>query len=67
MKEDVDVYHEKWFNYAVDVAEKIEVKPEMPRITGKMKHRENTPADDEKTYFKRIVTIPVLDEVSGRH
>ena len=37
--------------------------PQKPRGTGTQIHRQNVPAEDECEYYKRTVTIPILDYV----
>ena len=37
--------------------------PQKPRATGTQIHRENVPAEDVCEYYKRTVTIPILDYV----
>ena len=63
VKEKVSDYHAKWYKSAVELAEKINVTPKIPRIAASMRHHSNIPAENEEIYFRRNLTIPVLDEV----
>lgn len=63
VKINIASYHQKWYSIAVELAERIEVKPKVPRIAVYMKHRSNTPGSDSEEYFRRNLTIPCLDQV----
>ena len=63
VKKEVDDYHTPWYSNAVELAAKVEVVPAMQRITATMRHRPNIPAENKESYFKRNLTIPLLDEV----
>lgn len=52
---------EKWYNRAVRIAKGVNAVPAMPRINNI--HRANTPADKVSDYYRRVVTIPMLDHV----
>lgn len=60
----INHYHANWYKTATELAESVGVKPSLPRLTAKMKHRSNIPGEDEEVYCRRNITVPVLDEVN---
>ena len=51
---------------AVQLAEKGGIKPFKERTSDRLMHRNNIPADSTAEYFKRAVTIPLLDQLVGQ-
>jgi hypothetical protein len=47
----------------VNLANDISVVPAMPRTSTIQFHRDNTPADKVSDYFRRSVTLPMIDHV----
>ena len=45
----------------MQVAARIQVDPSLPRMTGRQQHRSNIPAATAHEYYKRVLTIPMLD------
>ena len=45
------------------VGETVGVLPAQPRTCGRQRNRANAPAEDGKEYFKRNITIPMLDQL----
>ena len=41
----------------------VDVTPNMPRICATQIHRTNIPAENVSEYYRRIITLPVLNEV----
>ena len=64
VKLNIDRYHQKWYQKAVDIGKTIGSDPKMPRLAGLSKHRDNTPANSAEEYFRRSITLPCLNEVS---
>ena len=60
---EIDVYHHKWFQYAVDLASKVGAAVFSPRICRRQIHRDNIPAEDVSSYFKRNLSISFLDHL----
>ena len=65
MRNQVSHYHDKWYSEAVALADKIQVKEEMPRTSRLQRHRDNPPASSASDYFKRALTIPLLDHLNA--
>mgnify|MGYP001797961719 FL=1 len=66
LRTEIDATHTKFYEEAVSIAEKVNVKPLRPRTTPRQVHRESVPANSSSEYFKRAVTIPFLDEIIGQ-
>ena len=60
-REGVDVFHTRIYALALAVAEKVNVQEGIPRTTCRQQHRGNIPSTSPSKYFKRQLTIPVLD------
>ena len=63
MRNEVDLYHDRWYTEAVALADKISIEEKMPRCASKQKHRDNPPASTPD-YFKMSITIPLLDHLN---
>ena len=48
------------------MAEKVGVNTSLPRICRRQTNRQNTPAATPEQYFKRTISIPVVDNVSNQ-
>ena len=62
----VDEYHTKWYNDALNLAEKVDIKEsdiKKPGTCSKQTYRSNHPVETNKNYFKVVLTIPFLDHV----
>ena len=63
VRENLEVYHEKWFEVAVELGSKIGTEPTSPRICSQQTLRENPPAKTSKEYYCRALTAPFLDHM----
>ena len=63
MRENIDTIHSKWFKEAEEMCQSVEVEVKLPRLCGRQRHRENIPAQTPSDYYRRTVTIPVLDHL----
>ena len=63
VRENVDSYHSEWFKTVSDMCGEVGTTPSMPRICGRQRHRASTPASSPSEYFRRIITVPVLDHL----
>ena len=61
IRENVDTHHNKWFETVSKMCSSVGTTPSMPRTCGRQCHRTNTPASTPSEYFKRTITIPILD------
>ena len=62
-RSEVDRLHAKIYLEAITLAESVGVTESCPRISSVQLHRANTPADNISDYYKRILTIPMLDDL----
>ena len=61
VKENVDTHHNEWFETVSEMCSSVGTTPSMPRTCGRQRHRTNTPASTPSEYFKRTITVPILD------
>ena len=62
----MDEYHKKWYNDALNLAEKVDIKEsdiKKPRACSRQTYRSNQPIETTKNYFKVVLTIHFLDHV----
>ena len=45
------------------MCKRINVVPSIPRRCGRQRHRDNTPAEDPATCYRRTITIPLVDHL----
>ncbi|XP_065665529.1 52 kDa repressor of the inhibitor of the protein kinase-like [Hydra vulgaris] len=60
----VDEHHQICYEQALKIASKINVTEEKPRTSFISKNRANTPFESVSHYFKLVITIPLLDNLS---
>ena len=63
LRENVDEHHSKWFAEVEEMCKAVDVQPSLPRRCGRQTHRSNIPAENPKEYFRRTITIPILDHL----
>lgn len=63
VRDNVDDFHNTWYSEASAIAEAVDVKQETPRCAVQMLHRQNVPAETPKMYYRRNLTIPLLDHL----
>ena len=63
VRDDVDTHHCRWMDETKKMCEDIGVELCIPRLCGRQKHRDNVPAGTPDEYYKRNLTIPLLDHV----
>ena len=59
----VDRYHDQWYEDAVKLADSVGVTPKMHRVCNTQIHRENIPSNTVSEYYRRPISIPILNEV----
>ena len=62
-RDGVDSVHARMYNEAVQIATGVNVEESMPRRTGWQQHRSNVPSSTPSQYYKRVLTIPILDHL----
>jgi hAT family dimerisation domain. len=63
IREDVDRYHNEWYNEAFELAEKLEIPVSKPRTNRRQMHRANHASDSVSDFYKYSLTIPLLDHL----
>ena len=66
LRTSVDKYHSKWYNDALDLAEKVDIKEtdiKKPQTSSRQTYRSNQPVETTKNYFKVVPTIPIMDHI----
>ncbi|XP_062510456.1 uncharacterized protein LOC134186492 [Corticium candelabrum] len=61
----VDGTHANWWDKAVAMVSTVDTEPSMPRVCARQTHRDNAFAVSPSDYFKKAVTILMLDELCG--
>ena len=59
----IDFFHNVWYQSALSLAEKIGLEENKPRTVGKQTTRANPPYQSISEYYKRTVTIPLIDHI----
>lgn len=60
---DIEKFCTDWYSMATTTARKADIEPTMPRVVGRQQHRSNVEAETPKDYYKRALTIPLLDHL----
>ena len=63
VRENVDTHHSEWFETISEMCRNIGTTPSIPRICSRQRHRTNTPASTPSEYFRRTITVPILDHL----
>ena len=66
LRHGVEQTHAWFYEVAVALAEETNITPSKPRMAGRQVHHENVPAESISEYFRRVVTIPFLDQLLGQ-
>ena len=59
VRENVDSYHDKWFDTILEMCSEVGTTPSVPRICGRQRHRASTPAANPS----KTIIIPILDHL----
>ena len=63
IRRDVDATHLAWHEEALQLGSKVGVVPSVPCRCGRQCNRDNTPAEDSETYYRRTLTVLFLDQL----
>ena len=63
VRENIDSYHCRWFETVAKMCNEVGTTPSMPRICGRQRHRASIPASNPSEYFRRTITVPILDHL----
>ncbi|XP_069104128.1 52 kDa repressor of the inhibitor of the protein kinase-like [Argopecten irradians] len=62
-RDDIDNVHQEWFQEAVALAEELDIPISKPRTCGRQSKRNNVPAQSPEDYYRKSISIPVLDHL----
>ena len=65
MRNTIDEFHNSCNEEALKLAEQVDVNEWKPRTTGKQTARANTPYTSISDYYKKIITIPLVDHLNS--
>lgn len=63
VRSNVNSFHALMYSQALLLCDSVGVEETVPRLASRQQHRQNIPAADSKEYYKRIITIPLLDHL----
>ncbi len=63
VRENVDFNHCWWFETVSKMCNKVATTPSIPRICGRQHHRASLPASNPSEYFRRTITVPILNHL----
>ena len=58
-----DDYHMKWYDTTLCLASKVDVAEVKPRVSSRQIHRNNVPSCSTSDYFKKSLTISLIDHL----
>ena len=61
----IDSFHDAWYAEALDLAEKVKIKESKPRTVGRQTTRSNPPYKSISEYYKRTISIPLVDHINS--
>lgn len=53
----------EWFTVVEQMCDKVSVVPFLPRLCARQRNRFNTPAQNPSEYYRRVISIPLLDDL----
>ena len=65
IRQDVDKHHATWFSESTVMAEKVGEEPRIPGRCVRQIQRNNVPATTPSEYYKRAISIPMLDHLES--
>ena len=63
VRDNIDMHHSEWFNRIEEMCADVGIQPSLPRVCGCQRHRSNIPAQVFTVYYRRNLSIPVLDHL----
>ena len=67
VRENVDSYLSRWFETVSKMCNEVGTTPSKPRICGHQQHRASIPASNPSEYFRRTITVSILDHLHSEH
>lgn len=63
VRHNIDTHHSKWFSEVEQMCSAVCVQLTLPRRCGRQSHRSNVPADNPSDYYRRSISIPLVDHL----
>ena len=63
VRDNIDTHHAQWFLTITEMLSEVGIEPSVPRRCGRQTQWSNVPADTPSEYFRRTISIPVLDHL----
>lgn len=63
VRDKIDSNHTQWFRSVEQMCQVVNSQPQLPRISGRQHHRSNHPASSPSEYYRRTISIPLLDHL----
>ena len=63
VRDKIDAHHGEWFSTVEQMCANVGIQPSLPRVCGRQQHRSNVPAQTPSEYYRRSISIPVLDHL----
>ena len=63
LRDNVDKYHDEWFAEVEQMCTTVDTEPSLPKLTSRQTHRSNVSSQTPKEYYRRTITIPLLDHM----
>ena len=64
VRNNADVYHNKWYSEAVALAQEVNIEERKHRTCKKQIHRDNHDVETVSDYFKNSLTLPIIDHLN---
>ena len=64
-RKNVNQFHNNCYESVLEVAKKVKVDEIKPRTAAIQRNRNNIPSESVSDYFKKAVTMPLLDHLSS--
>ncbi|CAB4032927.1 Hypothetical predicted protein, partial [Paramuricea clavata] len=61
----IDSFHDAWYAEALDLAERVNIEESKPRTVGRQTTRSNPPYKSISAYYKRTISIPLVDHINS--
>ena len=61
----VDDFHSQVYEQVLTLSQSVNIAESAPRLASRQQHRQNIPSDSISDYYKRNLTIPILDHLSN--
>ena len=59
----IDQQQDAWFQEIELMCRSVDVVPSITRRCARQRHRNNLPSDDPRTYYRRCISVPLVDHL----